>query len=146
MSDEDFDSVLGVHLKGTFNFAKNLSRPIMKSKHGRIINMTSVVGMMGNAGQANYSAAKAGIIGITKTLAKELASRNVTVNAIAPGFIDTDMTVGLPQSVKEKLDSAIPLKRLGTVDDVANLALFLASDLSSYITGEIVKVDGGMYI
>ena len=146
MSVDDFDNVINVNLKGTFNFTKNLSKAIMKSASGRIINISSVVGISGNAGQANYSAAKAGIVGITKTLAKELAPRNVTVNAIAPGFIETDMTASLSEAAIDHLHDAIPLKRLGHAEDVANLALFLASDMASYITGEVIRVDGGMCI
>jgi len=144
MSEADFDDVISVNLKGAFNFIRHLSRSIMKSPSGRIINIASVSGMMGNAGQANYSAAKAGMIGLTKTVAKEFAGRNVACNAIAPGFIKTDMTTALPQTVRENAEKAIPLKRMGTADEVANAALFLASDLSSYITGEVIRVDGGL--
>jgi len=144
MSEEDFDAVINVNLKGVFNMIKHLSRSIMKSGAGRIINISSVSGIMGNAGQANYSAAKAGVIGLTKTTAKEFAGKKVTCNAIAPGFIETDMTANLPQSVKDYADNSIPLKRMGTADEVANTAVFLASDMSSYITGEVIKVDGGM--
>ena len=144
MSEADFDDVIDVNLKGAFNFIKHLSRWIMKSTSGRIINISSVSGLMGNPGQANYSAAKAGMIGLTKTIAKEFAGKKVTCNAIAPGFIDTDMTSSLPQSVKEYADTAIPLKRMGTADEIANAALFLASELSSYITGEVIRVDGGL--
>jgi len=146
MSESDFDDVINVNLKGVFNFTKHLSRSLMKSGHGRIINISSVSGIMGNPGQANYSASKAGVIGLTKTTAKEFASKNVTCNAIAPGFIITDMTAGLPQSVKDYANNAIPLKRMGTPEEVAGLAVFLASDLSSYITGEVIKVDGGLCI
>ena len=144
MSEADFDDVIDVNLKGAFNSIKHLSRWIMKSTSGRIINISSVSGIMGNPGQANYSAAKAGMIGLTKTIAKEFASKKVTCNAIAPGFIDTDMTSSLPQAVKEYADTAIPLKRMGTADEIANVALFLASELSSYITGEVIRVDGGL--
>lgn len=144
MSEEDFDAVIDVNLKGAFNFIKHLSRPVMKSPAGRIINITSVSGLAGNPGQANYSSAKAGMIGLTKTAAKELAPRNVTCNAIAPGFIETDMTSGLPDSIKESINAAIPLKRMGNASDIARLAVFLASDFSSYITGEVIRVDGGM--
>lgn len=144
MSEAEFDSVLDVNLKGAFNFIKHLSRPLIKSKAGRIINISSVSGIMGNPGQANYSAAKAGMIGLTKTVAKELAGKNVTCNAIAPGFIKTDMTAALPQAVLDDVCADIPLKRMGQADEVANMALFLASGLSSYITGEVIKVDGGM--
>jgi len=145
MSETDFDSVIDVNLKGAFNFIKHLSRPIMKSGSGRIINISSISGIMGNAGQSNYSSAKAGMIGLTKTVAKELASRNVTCNAIAPGFIETDMTASLSQAVKDNACACIPLKRMGKAEEVASLALFLASNLSSYITGEVIKIDGGMY-
>ena len=144
MSEQDFDDVIDVNLKGCFNFIKHLSRYIMKSSAGRIINVSSVSGIMGNAGQANYSAAKAGVFGLTKTVAKEFAGKNVTCNAIAPGFIVTDMTDNLPQSVKDYAKTAIPLKRMGTADEIANAALFLASDMASYITGEVLRVDGGM--
>ncbi|MDR2569256.1 MAG: 3-oxoacyl-[acyl-carrier-protein] reductase [Oscillospiraceae bacterium] len=145
MSEADFDVVVDVNLKGVFNMTKHLSRSIMRSKAGRIINISSVSGIMGNAGQANYSAAKAGVIGLTKATAREFAGKNVTCNAIAPGFITTDMTADLPDSVMEYVRS-IPLKRMGTPDEVAGLTLFLASDISSYITGEVIKVDGGICI
>ncbi len=144
MSEDDFDAVLGVNLKGAFHFIKYLSRALMKSGAGRIINISSVSGLMGNPGQANYSSAKAGLIGLTKTAAKEFASRNVTCNAVAPGFIETDMTANLPQTVKDGIDAAIPLKRMGKAQEVADLAVFLASDRASYITGEVIRVDGGM--
>ena len=144
MSEADFDAVINVNLKGVFNLTKHLSRSIMRSGSGRIINISSVSGITGNAGQANYSAAKAGVIGLTKTTAKEFAGKNVTCNAIAPGFIVTDMTANLPQAVKDHADNAIPLKRMGKPEEVANTAVFLASDLSSYITGEVIRVDGGL--
>jgi len=144
MSEEEWDQVLDINLKGTFNCLKTVTRPMMKARSGRIINIASVVGIMGNPGQANYAASKAGIIGLTKSAAKELASRGINVNAIAPGFIETTMTEALGDEAKEKLTSQIPLKRLGEVADVANLVVFLASDNASYITGEVVKVDGGM--
>lgn len=144
MSEDDFDSVINVNLKGTFNLIKHLSRYLMKSPAGRIINIASVVGLMGNAGQANYAASKAGIIGMTKTVAKELASRKVTCNAIAPGFIETDMTAALPQEVIDQYNTVIPLKRMGTASDIAAVAVFLASDQAAYITGEVIRVDGGM--
>ena len=144
MSETDFDAVIDVNLKGVFNMTKHFSRSIMKSGNGRIINISSVSGIMGNSGQANYSAAKAGVIGLTKTTAKEFASKNVTCNAIAPGFILTEMTANLPQTVKDNVENLVPLKRMGTADEVANAAVFLASDMSSYITGEIIRVDGGM--
>jgi 3-oxoacyl-[acyl-carrier protein] reductase len=144
MSEKDFDAVVNVNLKGAFHFMKHLSRAIIKSPAGRIINISSVSGLMGNPGQANYSSAKAGLVGLTKTVAKELASKNVTCNAIAPGFIETDMTAELPQQVKDHANSAIPLKRMGKAEEVADLAVFLASGQASYITGEVIKVDGGM--
>jgi len=146
MKETDFDDVINVNLKGSFNFIKHLSRYIMKSPAGRIINISSVSGLMGNPGQVNYSAAKAAIIGLTKTIAKEFSGKKVTCNAVAPGFINTDMTASLPQSVKDYADTAIALKRMGTPDEVANVVTFLASDLASYITGEVIKVDGGLYI
>ncbi|HPW00850.1 MAG TPA: SDR family oxidoreductase, partial [Oscillospiraceae bacterium] len=144
MSESDFDAVLNVNLKGAFYFIKYLSRALMKSGAGRIVNISSVSGIMGNPGQANYSSSKAGLIGLTKTAAKELAPRSVTCNAIAPGFIETDMTANLPQAVKDGVNAAVPLKRMGTAQEVADLAAFLASDRASYITGEVIKVDGGM--
>lgn len=144
MSEEEWDQVLDINLKGTFNCLKAVARPMMKQRWGRIINIASVVGIMGNPGQANYAASKAGIIGLTKSAAKELASRGINVNAIAPGFIKTVMTEALSNEVKERLTSQIPLKRLGEVTDVANLVVFLAGDDASYITGEVIKVDGGM--
>jgi len=144
MSEADFDAVIDVNLKGVFNMTKHMSRSIMKSGSGRIINISSVSGIMGNAGQANYSASKAGVIGFTKTTAKEFAGKKVTCNAIAPGFIVTDMTANLPQAVVDHANNTIPLKRMGTATEVANVAVFLASDMSSYITGEVIKVDGGM--
>lgn len=144
MSESDFDSVIDVNLKGVFNITKHLSRSIMRSESGRIINITSVSGIMGNAGQANYSASKAGVIGLTKTTAKEFAGKSVTCNAVAPGFIISDMTAKLPPAIIEKAEASIPLRRMGTVAEVANVATFLASDMSSYITGEVIKVDGGL--
>ncbi len=144
MSEEEWDQVLDINLKGTFNCLKAIARPMMKARSGRIINIASVVGMMGNPGQANYAASKAGIIGLTKSAAKELASRGINVNAIAPGFIKTIMTETLSDEVKEKLINRIPLKRLGEVADVADLVVFLASGDASYITGEVIKIDGGM--
>ena len=144
MKDEDWDAVIDTNLKGVFYCTKAVSRVMMKQKSGRIINMTSVVGLMGNAGQANYSAAKAGVIGFTKAMAKELASRGITVNAIAPGYISTDMTAGLPEQVKTDLADKIPLNRLGAPEDIAGAALFLASDAAAYITGQTLQVDGGM--
>ena len=144
MSDADWSAVLDVNLKGVFNMTKVVARGMMKRRAGRIVNIASVVGITGNAGQANYSASKAGVIGFTKTVAKELASRGVLVNAVAPGFIDTDMTKALPESARETLLKLIPLARLGGPEDVANAVLFLSSDLASYITGQVVVVDGGM--
>ena len=144
MSEEDFDRVVKINLKGTFNCTKVISRIMMKQRYGRIINIASVIGLIGNVGQVNYAASKAGIIGVTKSVAKELASRNVTVNAIAPGFIQTEMTDVLPEEVKAKMLELIPLKRPGKPIDVAHAALFLASDYSSYITGQVLVVDGGM--
>jgi 3-oxoacyl-[acyl-carrier protein] reductase len=144
MSDEDFDRVLSVNLKGAFNFIKASCRVMMKARWGRIINIASVIGQMGNAGQANYAAAKAGMIGLTKSAAKELAARNITVNAVAPGFIATAMTEKLDPTVREAYVNGIPLKRAGTPVDVANACLFLASDLAAYITGQVIRVDGGM--
>jgi len=144
MKLEEFDEVLDVNLKGAFNFIK-ASLPIMiKQKSGRIINISSIIGIIGNVGQANYAASKAGLIGLTKSVAKEVASKNITVNAIAPGFIVTDMTDKLPEKIKEKMLDLIPLKRFGLCEDVANVALFLASDMASYITGQVINVDGGM--
>jgi 3-oxoacyl-[acyl-carrier protein] reductase len=144
MSEEEWDQVLNINLKGAFNCLRAVTRPMMKAREGRIINIASVVGLMGNAGQANYAASKAGIIGLTKSAAKELASRGINVNAVAPGFIKTAMTDTLSDEVKKGLSDRIPLKRLGEVADVANLVVFLASDDASYITGEVIKVDGGM--
>lgn len=144
MSEEDFDRVVDVNLKGAFNTIRFASRQMLKQKSGRIINLSSVVGVAGNAGQANYASSKAGIIGLTKAAAKELASRGITVNAIAPGFIETDMTDALPEKVKEATVSQIPLGRFGRSQDVARLATFLASEASGYITGQVIHVDGGM--
>lgn len=144
MSEKDFDSVIAVNLKGTFNCTKSVSKVMMKQRYGRIISIASIIGIMGNAGQANYAASKAGIIGLTKSVAKELASRNVNVNAIAPGFIETDMTAKLADDVKSQMLTLIPLNRFGKASDVAKAALFLASDASSYITGQVIQVDGGM--
>ncbi|OYD16187.1 3-oxoacyl-ACP reductase [candidate division WOR-3 bacterium JGI_Cruoil_03_51_56] len=144
MSERDFDQVVAVNLKGAFNFTKACCRHMMKSRWGRIINIASVVGQMGNAGQANYASAKAGMIGLTKSAAKELASRNITVNAVAPGFIATPMTEKLDEATRQAYYKAIPLKRAGTPADVANLCLFLASDAASYITGQVIRIDGGM--
>lgn len=144
MKKEDFEDVIDVNLIGTFNMTKNVIPYMMKAKTGRIVNLSSVVGIAGNAGQTNYSASKAGIIGFTKSLAKEVASRNILVNAVAPGFIETNMTEVLKEDVKEGIAKSIPLKRMGTTRDVANLVKFLVSDDSSYITGQVINVDGGM--
>lgn len=146
MSQDDFDSVISTNLKGAFNMIKHTYSHFMRKRSGRIINITSVVGLSGNAGQANYASAKAGMIGLTKSAAKELAARGVTCNAIAPGFIQTDMTDKLSDKVIEHVLSSIPMKKLGTASDVANMAVFLASDNSAYITGEVIKIDGGLYI
>ncbi len=144
MKKEDFESVINVNLTGTFNVTKNVIPYMMKAHSGRIINISSVVGIAGNAGQTNYSASKAGIIGFTKSLAKEVASRNILVNAVAPGFIETAMTDVLKDEVKEEIAKSIPLKRMGKAEDVANVVKFLASDDSSYITGQVINIDGGM--
>jgi 3-oxoacyl-[acyl-carrier protein] reductase len=144
MKEEDWDFVIAINLKGVFNCCKSVSRAMMKQRSGRIINISSVVGLMGNAGQVNYSASKAGVIGLTKTLAKEFGSRGIGVNAIAPGFIQTAMTDNLADEAKEQLVSAIPFGALGTAGNVADAALFLASPLAAYITGEVIRVDGGM--
>jgi len=144
MPESDWDAVIAVNLKGAFNCTKAVSKIMMKQRDGRIVNMASIIGIMGNAGQANYAASKGGLIALTKTVAKELASRNVRANAIAPGFIQTDMTAKLPENVKTEMLKYVPLAKFGTVTDVANLALFLASDDSSYITGQVIQVDGGM--
>lgn len=144
MREEDWDAVLETNLKGVFNCTKSAARIMIKQKAGKIINITSVVGITGNAGQANYAAAKAGVIGFTKSMAKELAPRGITVNAVAPGYIATDMTAGLPDRVKEELSKGIPLGRPGTPEDVAAAVLFLASAAADYITGQTLHVDGGM--
>ena len=144
MQKEDFEQVIDVNLIGTFNMTQNVIKHMIKSKSGRIINISSVVGISGNAGQTNYSASKAGIIGFTKSLAKEVASRNILVNAVAPGFIQTNMTDVLKEEVKEEIAKTIPLRRLGKPEDVANVVKFLASEDSSYITGQVINIDGGM--
>jgi 3-oxoacyl-[acyl-carrier protein] reductase len=144
MKEEEWDAVINTNLKGIFTCTKAVARSMMKQKSGKIINMTSVVGIMGNAGQSNYAAAKAGVIGFTKSMAKELASRGINVNAIAPGFISTDMTAVLSEQVKDELAHQIPLNRLGNPEDVAAAVLFLASDAANYITGQTIHVDGGM--
>jgi 3-oxoacyl-[acyl-carrier protein] reductase len=144
MDEAEWDSVIAVNLKGTFNCIKAAARPMLKQRAGKIINIASVVGVMGNAGQANYAASKAGIIGLTKSVAKEFGSRNIQVNAIAPGYIETDMTRSLPQAAIDAFMNIIPLKRAGSSMDVANTVLFLASPLSDYMTGQVLHVDGGM--
>ena len=144
MSEEDFDAVIQTNLKGVFNCVKHVSRQMLKQKSGRIINISSVSGVLGNAGQANYCAAKAGVIGLTKSAARELASRGITVNAVAPGFINTDMTECLSDGVKAAAVEQIPMKHFGETEDVANLVAFLASDAARYITGQVISVDGGM--
>ncbi|HET55734.1 MAG TPA: 3-oxoacyl-[acyl-carrier-protein] reductase [Ignavibacteria bacterium] len=144
MSESDFDSVINANLKSVFNYTKAVMKPMMGQRYGKIVNLTSVVGIIGNPGQANYVASKAGVIGLTKSNAKEFASRNICVNAIAPGFIDTDMTAKLNDQQKEAITRSIPLKRLGSGKDVAKLAVFLCSPDSDYITGQTITVDGGM--
>ena len=144
MKDEAFDAVVDTNLKGTFLTMRAVSRTMMRQKYGRIVNVSSVVGLRGNAGQVNYAASKAGVIGMTKSLAKELASRGVTVNAVAPGFIETDMTAAMPEAAKTATLAAIPMGRLGAAEDVAKAVAFLASDEAAYITGQVLAIDGGM--
>ena len=144
MREEDFDRVIDVNLKGAYHMMRALTRSFMRQRGGRIVNMSSIVGLMGNAGQANYAASKAGLIGLTKACARELATRGVTVNAIAPGFIETDMTEQLGDAVRERYEQQIPLGRLGRAQEVAKLVTFLASDAAAYITGEVIRIDGGM--
>jgi 3-oxoacyl-[acyl-carrier protein] reductase len=146
IKDEDWNRQLQVNLTGAFNLVRAVTRPMMKQRGGVIVNLTSVVGEMGNAGQTAYAATKAGLIGLTKSVARELASRSVRVNAVAPGFIDTDMTAALPEAARTKMREAIPLARLGSAQDVANAVAFLASDAASYVTGETLRVNGGMYM
>ena len=146
MEESDFDAVINVNLKGTFNMIKHFYKHFMKNRGGRIVSTSSIVGLIGNAGQANYSASKAGIIGLTKSVARELAGRNVTVNAVAPGYIGTDMTNVLSDKVKETMKAQIPAKRIGTPEDVANVVAFLCSDEAAYVTGEVIRVDGGLAI
>jgi 3-oxoacyl-[acyl-carrier protein] reductase len=144
MSEADWDTVLNTNLKGAFLFTKAFSRAFLKQRSGRIINIASVVGLIGNAGQANYAASKAGLIGLTKSVARELSSRGITVNAVAPGFVETDMTAGLKDSVRAELLKSIPLSSFGQADDIASAALFLASPAARYVTGQVLAVDGGM--
>ena len=144
MKQEDFESVLDVNLKGVFNTTKLITPIMMKQRTGKIINISSVVGLVGNAGQGNYAASKAGVIGFSKSIARELAPRGVNINVVAPGYIDTDMTNGLSDKVKESILQTIPMKKMGSTKDVANLVLFLSSGLSDYITGQVINVDGGM--
>lgn len=144
MNEEDFTSVIDVNLKGTFHCIKHVTRIMMKQRSGSIINMASVIGLIGNVGQANYAASKAGIIGLSKSVARELAPRGIRVNSIAPGFIETEMTLGLDEKVKDAILSQIPLKQYGNVEDVANMVVFLASEKSRYVTGQVIHVDGGM--
>ncbi len=146
MKDEDWDAVLGVNLKGAFLCTRAAAKVMSKQRYGRIINIASVVGQMGNAGQANYCASKAGLMGLTRSNARELARRNVTVNAVAPGFIATDMTDALPEKTRQELAAQIPLERLGSADDIANAVVFLAAEKSGYITGQVLAVNGGMYM
>ena len=144
MKDDDFDRVIDINLKGTFHICRAAGKIMMKQRYGRIVNMSSISGVGGNAGQANYAASKAGVIGLTKTIARELAARGVTANAVAPGFISTDMTDALSEKQREAIGEQIPMKRFGTVDDVAHLVGFLASEESGYITGQVICIDGGL--
>ncbi|MFC5401895.1 3-oxoacyl-[acyl-carrier-protein] reductase [Cohnella soli] len=146
MKESEFDEVIETNLKGVFNGVKAVTRPMMKQRSGRIINISSVVGVLGNAGQANYVAAKAGVIGLTKSAARELASRGITVNAVAPGFIESDMTDKLPADIREKMQGEIPLGRMGRPEDIASAVVYLASDAASYMTGQTIHIDGGMYM
>lgn len=144
MSQEDFDSVIAANLKSAFNMCRHVMRPMMKKRNGRIINITSVAGVMGNPGQANYSASKAGLIGLTKSIAREVASRGITVNAIAPGLVKTDMTDQMPESARQQMVQMVPIQRMGTAEEIASAVCFFAAETSSYITGQVLCVDGGM--
>jgi len=144
MSEHDWEAVLNVNLKGVFNCTKAAAKSMMKKRSGKIVNIASIIGLVGNAGQANYAASKGGVIAFTKSIAKELAARNINVNAVAPGFIETDMTAKLPENVKSEILKQVPLGKLGSARDVANIALFLVSEASAYVTGQVVQVDGGM--
>ena len=146
MKDSDFDDVINTNLKGVYNCTKQIAKYMIKNHYGRIVNMSSIVALTGNVGQTNYSAAKAGIIGFSKSVAKELASRGVTVNVVAPGFIKTDMTDSLPERIKESMLKEIPVGRIGTPEDIANVVKFLVSDSASYITGQVIRVDGGLFM
>jgi 3-oxoacyl-[acyl-carrier protein] reductase len=146
LKDEDWDRTLDTNLRGAFALIRAASRPMMKQRGGAIVNLTSVVGEMGNGGQAAYAASKAGLLGLTKSVAKELASRNIRVNAVSPGFIDTDMTAKLPEELRKKMTETIPMARLGSAEEVANAVLFLASEAAAYVTGEVLRVNGGMYM
>lgn len=144
MSDEDFDEVLQVNLRAAFVTCRAAARPMMRGKFGRIINIGSVSGLMGNPGQANYAASKAGLVGLTKTIARELGPKGITANVVAPGFIDTDMTANLPQAIKDEVVKTIPLRRLGRVEEIAHAVSFVASDLAGYLTGQVLVIDGGL--
>jgi 3-oxoacyl-[acyl-carrier protein] reductase len=146
MKEEEWDSVLNVNLKGVFNFSKAVIRNMINNRYGRIVNISSIVGLIGNVGQCNYSASKAGVIGFTKSLAREVASRGITVNAVAPGYIDTPMTEGLPESVKQQFRDWIPVKRFGTPEEITHAVKFLLSDEAAYITGQVINVNGGMFM
>jgi 3-oxoacyl-[acyl-carrier protein] reductase len=146
MSEEDFQDVIRVNLNGTFNCIRHISKKMIRQKEGKIVNISSVIGLTGNIGQANYAASKAGVIGLTKSVAKELARKNITCNVITPGFIETDMTKVLEDNQIKNIKNQIPLKRLGTPEDVANLIVFLSSDFANYITGQVISVDGGLYM
>ena len=145
MTDEEFDQVIATNLRGTYSMMKAASRPMMKKRYGRIVNMASVVGLMGNAGQVNYAASKAGVIGMTKSFAREIAARGITVNAVAPGFIATDMTAAMTDAAVEAVAGSIPMKKMGRPEDVAAVVKFLASENAGYVTGQVLAVDGGMY-